>query len=238
MRKQSFLVFLIVIIIFIFTFGVTFAEGKNNNLSLEIVKGQEEKFWKDPEKNYIAWNIAVDYYTKLLQVEGALEFQEKLVKLHIEGALINSKNPNFFNFHYGYSSKYPLKVSILNLRNYPKFNIPLLSKTLPLFVTIYNEGDETLDLSKVVFNLENISRNPEKFLNNDKYYTNLLKNALAPSPLAKVLKPEESYSFILLFTYTNLPRIFRITVNSDIFVNVIFFENIPLMDLDSSSPSA
>ncbi|HOJ92801.1 MAG TPA: hypothetical protein PKW23_03975 [Dictyoglomaceae bacterium] len=232
MRKWPFLVFLII------TFILAFAEGKDADLSLKIIKEQEEKFWKDPEKNYIAWNIVVDYYTKLLQVEGVLEFQERLVKLHIEGALINSKNPNFFNFHYGYSPKYPLKVSVLNLRNYPKFNIPLLSKTLPLFVTIYNEGDETLDLSKLVFNLENISRSPEKLLNNDKYYTNLLKDTLTPLPLSKLLKPEESYSFILLFTYTNLPRIFRITVNPDIFVNIIFFENIPLMDLESSSPSA
>lgn len=216
-------------------FILTFVLGGEEDLLLKLAKENEEKYLKNPDKSYISWNIAVDYYTKLYQVYGYTELREKLIKLHIDGALINSKNLNFFNFHYGYSSKYPIKITVLNLTNYPKFDYYIFDKVLPLFITIYNNGDKNIDLSKAIINLENISNIPEKTLNNEDIFRRVLGDDLVYYPISKVLKSQENFSFILLFTYNSPPKIFRFTYQ-DVEVNVIFFENIPL--IESSSPKA
>jgi hypothetical protein len=211
-------------------FGLlTISEGKNDNVLLKIAKEQEDRFWKNPDNSYVAWNIAVDYYTKLYQTANFLELQENLVRLHIEGVKINAKNLNFFNLHYGYAINYPLKVSVLNLKNYPKFDYYLYDKTLPLFINIYNDGTKDLDLGKAIFVLENISRSEEKLLNNDDVFKKLLGDSLINIPINKILKSKESFSFILLFTYSNLPKSLKITIG-EINVNVIFFENLPLIE--------
>lgn len=226
MRKKI-KVFISILVIIVFL--LTFIFGKSEDLFLKIAKEHEEKFLKNPEKSYVSWNIAVDYYTKLYQVNGYNELKEKLIKLHIDGAIINSKNLNFFNFHYGYSSKYPLKISVLSLRRYPKFNYYLFDKTLPLFVTIYNEGERELDLLKANFILENIAGNVEKILNNEEIYKKILGEDLLNFPINIVLKPKENFSFIALFSYNNLPKILRIVLE-DIVAYVIFFENLPLIE--------
>lgn len=212
---------------------LTFVLGKDEDLLLKLAKENEEKYLKNPDKSYVSWNIAVDCYTNLYQVYGYTELKEKLIKLHIYGALINSKNLNFFNFHYGYSPKYPLKVAVLDLTNYPKFDYYLFNRVLPLFITIYNNGEKDIDLSKVIISLENVSNNLEKILNNEDSFRKVLGYDLVYYPIVKLLKPKESFSFILLFTKNNFPKLLRFTYQ-DIEVNVIFFENIPL--IESSSP--
>lgn len=226
--------YLIFITIIIFL-TLTFVFGKSEDIFYKIAKEHEEKFLKNPEKSYVSWNIAVDYYTKLYQVNGYNELKEKLIKLHIDGAIINSKNLNFFNFHYGYSPKYPVKISILSLKNYPKFNYYLFDKIIPLFVTIYNEGERELDLSKANFVLENISGSQEKILNNEDIYEKILGEDLISFPVNRILKLKDNFSFIILFSYNNPPKIFRLNYE-DIIVNVIFFENLPL--IESPTPKA
>ncbi len=216
----------------IFFCAINFSLAINNediNTLLKIAKEQESIFWQNPEKNYIPWNIAVDYYTKLFQVYNNLQFQEKLIKLHMEGYIINAKNPNFFNFHYAYSLSYPLKVIFLNLRNYPRFDSPIFEKVLPLFITIQNHGEKNLDLSKMKLYLENVGNFRESLLNNDQIYSNILKGSLDPFPINRILKPKESFSFILLFSYNRPPKILKMEIEN-IQLNLIFFENILLTE--------
>lgn len=223
--------FLFFLLIFLWIINFSLADNKKEDIYtlLKIAKEQEDIFWKNPEKGYIPWNISVDYYTKLFQVYSNLQFQEKLIKLHVEGYLINSRNPNFFNFHYGYNTNYPIKVITLSLKNYPRFDSPIFEKVLPLFITIQNHGEKTLDLSKMKFYLENIGSYREILLNNDQIYSDLLKGSLDSLPINKIIKPKESYSFLLLFSYNRSPKILKIEIES-IQVNVIFFENILLTD--------
>ncbi|MGB9857638.1 MAG: hypothetical protein ACPLKX_05790 [Dictyoglomaceae bacterium] len=228
---MKFLFFLLIIFL-IFNFSLAQAQSENINLLIKIAKEQESIFWQKPEKNYIPWNISVDYYTKLLQVYNNLQFQEKLVKLHIEGSLINKKDLNFFNFHYAYSPNYPLKVILLNLKNYPRFDLPLFEKSLPLFITLQNQGNRNLDLSKAKVYLENIGNYQENLLNNVPVYKEILKESLEPFPINKILKPKDTISFILIFSYNRPPKILRIEIEN-IQLNLIFFENILLTEPSS-----
>jgi hypothetical protein len=199
--RRDFVKFLFFLLIVFCIFNSSLAKSEDINLLIKIAKEQESIFWQKPEKNYIPWNISVDYYTKLLQVYNNLQFQEKLIKLHMEGSLINKKDLNFFNFHYAYSPNYPLKAILLNLKNYPKFDLPPFEKVLPLFITLQNQGDKNLDLSKARFYLENIGNYQENLLNNSQIYKEILKDSLDSFPINKILKPKESISFILIFSY-------------------------------------
>ncbi|MEN2985025.1 MAG: hypothetical protein ABDH25_08420 [Dictyoglomaceae bacterium] len=222
--------FLFFLLIFFLIINFSLAiNSENINTLLKIAKEQEDIFWKNPEKGYIPWNIAVDYYTKLLQVYNNFQFQEKLIRLHVEGYLINNKNPNFFNFHYAYNPSYPLKIIVLNLKNYPRFNLPIFEKILPLFVTIQNHGEKNLDLSKMKLYLENTGNYREILLNNDQLYSNLLKESLLSFPINRIIKPKESFSFIILFSYNRFPRVLKIELEN-IQVNLIFFESILLTE--------
>jgi len=221
---MKFLFFLLIILII---FNLSLAIDLDT--IIKIAKEQENIFWKNPEAGYIPWNIAVDYYTKLLQIYNNNQYQEKLIKLHMEGNLMNKKNPNFFNFHYAYSSTYPIKAILLVLKGYPKFDIPFFEKTLPLFITLQNQGDKNIDLSKSKFYLENIGNFSESILNNDPRYREILNDSLDSLPLNKTLKPKESISFILLFSNNRPPKNLIIEIG-DIKLNIIFFENILLIE--------
>ncbi|MCX7845952.1 MAG: hypothetical protein N2312_04975 [Dictyoglomaceae bacterium] len=222
--------FLFFLLIFFWIINFSLAiKNEDIDTLLKIAKEQEDIFWKNPQKNYIPWNISVDYYTKLLQIYNNLQFQEKLIRLHVEGYIINSKNPNFFNFHYAYNPSYPIKVIVLNLKNYPRFDLPIFEKVLPLFITIQNHGEKTLDLSKMKFYLENTGNYREILLNNDQLYSNILKGSIDSLPINKIIKPKENFSFILLFSYNRPPKILKIDVEN-IQVNLIFFENILLSE--------
>lgn len=226
---RLFLFLLLIILIFSFTWA------EDTNLLLKVAQEQENIFWQNKENSYISWNIAVDNYTKLYQVYNNTKLQEKLVRLHIEGSLINKKNLNFFNFHYGYSTNYPLKVILLNLKDYPKFDLPIFNKTIPFFITIQNLGDKDLDLNKMKFYLENVAGGQEVLLNNEQIYRDLLKESVPAIPINKVLKSKDSFSFILIFSYNNrAPKLLRIE-NGNTQLNVIFFENIILIDPNSTT---